>query len=139
MESYQNFFQQFLSVYRPLINKANQQLAKYQLYTSQWAILNLLYLKGPHSNVEIANHQNVEKPTITRMIQRLEELNYVECVPGRDRREKKIQLTDYGREICAEIKLMFKELERDALRGITEKEQEEASRVLATVRENLLR
>ena len=139
MQPYQNFFHQFISMYRPLINKANNQLTKYQLYTSQWAILNLLYLKGPHTNVEIANHQNVEKPTITRMIQRLEELNYVELVPGKDRREKKIQLTDYGMEICAEIKLMIKELEIDALRGITETEQEEVSRVLATVRENLLK
>lgn len=41
------------------------------------------------------------KPTITRTIARLEELGYVEHVPSKDKREKRMQLTELGKRSTA--------------------------------------
>ena len=46
--------------------------------------------------VEISNYFDVEKPTITRTVNRLEELGLIEQIPGKDKRERRIQLTDAG-------------------------------------------
>ena len=46
--------------------------------------------------VEISNYFNVEKPTITRTVNRLEDIGLIEQIPGKDKRERRIQLTDSG-------------------------------------------
>ncbi len=90
-------------MYRPFTNQLNVQLEKYQLYSSQWAVLRLLIDKGPHSLVEIANFMFIEKPSVTRLVQKLGELGYVETVAGKDKREKLVQLTAHGETIVQEI------------------------------------
>lgn len=89
MQPHQAFFHEYRMMYRPFINKLNVYLASHQLYSSQWAILRLLISEKSLTLVEISNSLNVEKPTTTRMIQKLIELGYVTTVPGKDKREKK--------------------------------------------------
>lgn len=139
MKSHQLFFYQYRTMYRPYINKLNLYLAKHQLYSSQWSILYLLIHEGPFTLVEMANFLNVEKPTITRMIQKLVELNYVETVPGKDKREKRIHLTDIGEQVCSEVQATIDQFQKEALQGISEEDQLLVSRILATVQENLLK
>jgi DNA-binding MarR family transcriptional regulator len=139
MSQYQDFFSQYYELYRPLINKLNVHLAQYQLYSSQWAILKLIKNKGPLTFGEIANIRNVEKPTVTRMVQRLYELDFVEIVPGKDKREKFIQITAFGKKQCEEIQLTIDDFYREALSGISEEEMKEVTTILGTVRENILK
>jgi MarR family transcriptional regulator, transcriptional regulator for hemolysin len=138
MKPHQSFFYHYRAMYRPFINKLNDYLAKHQLYSAQWAVLNLLDKEGAHTLVEISNYLNVEKPTVTRIFQRLMELGYIESIPGKDKREKKIQLTELGKKVCTEIQVTIEEFQKDALRGISEAEQLEVSRILAKVRGNLI-
>lgn len=139
MKPHQLFFYQFRSLYRPFTKKLNVYLAKHQLYSSQWGMIHLLMKEGPLTVVDIADRQNIEKPTASRLVQRLKELGYVETIPGKDRREKKIQLSDAGEKVCAEILETIEQFQKDALEGISEEEQLEASRLLAKVRANLLK
>ncbi|PJO44024.1 MarR family winged helix-turn-helix transcriptional regulator, partial [Lysinibacillus xylanilyticus] len=92
----QEFFNQYRLMYRPFINQVNVLLEKYQLFSSQWALLRLLKDKGSHTFVDIANFMFIEKPSVTRLVQKLVELGYVETVAGRDKREKLVQLTANG-------------------------------------------
>ncbi|QGS69755.1 MarR family transcriptional regulator [Oceanobacillus sp. 143] len=48
---------------------------------------------GPVTLVEISNHLDVEKPTISRTVNRLAEQQLIEEVPSNDKRERMIQLT----------------------------------------------
>jgi|SRR5690625_3250990 len=139
MKSYQHFFYQYHSMYRPFINKLNACLAEYQLYSSQWAVLRLIVQEGPLTLGEIATHQNVEKPTVTRMAQRLKEFDYIEVIPGKDKREKRIQLTKTGKKIYTDVQLTIEQFQKEALQGISEEKQLEISQILATVQENLLK
>ncbi|MFF2177765.1 MarR family winged helix-turn-helix transcriptional regulator [Lysinibacillus sp. NPDC058147] len=135
----QEFFNQYRLMYRPFINLVNMQLEKYQLYSSQWALLRLLMDKGPHTFVDIANFMYIEKPSVTRLVQKLVELGYVETVAGRDKREKLVQLTANGEEVVQEIKAQLKPFFEQALAGVSEKDIEIATKVLANICANINR
>lgn len=86
---------------------------------------------------EIAQRQQVEKPSVTKILQRLAEMKYVEATQGQDKREKWIRLTDSGEAICREITLQFKSLYEELLKGASKEELEVAISVLARAHQNL--
>lgn len=88
--------------------------------------------------VELSNYQGVEKPTITRTISRLEELGYVEQLPSKDKREKKMQLTLLGKKIYEDVRVTIDAYEQDILKGISETDQLEAIRVMKEIHNNIL-
>ncbi|MDM5360821.1 MarR family transcriptional regulator [Peribacillus sp. ACCC06369] len=139
METYQKFFQQFLLLYRPFENNLNIQLNKHDLHRAQWSILHFLINYGSATLVELANYQGVEKPTITRTIARLEELGYVEHVPSKDKREKRMRLTELGKKIYSEVRVTIDQYEQAILKGITEEEQLAAIRIMGEIRNNIIK
>ncbi|EON70511.1 MarR family winged helix-turn-helix transcriptional regulator [Lysinibacillus sphaericus] len=133
----QNFFNEYRLMYRPFTNQLNVQLEHYQLFSSQWAVLRFLIDKGPHSLVEIANFMFIEKPSVTRLVQKLVELGYVETVAGKDKREKLVQLTAYGENIVQEIQEHLKPFLEKALAGVPTQDIEIATQVLAKICANI--
>jgi MarR family transcriptional regulator, transcriptional regulator for hemolysin len=139
IKTFQKFFQQLLLLYRPFENNLNIQLNKHDLHRAQWSILHFLINNGSATLVELANYQSVEKPTITRTISRLEELGYVEHVPSKDRREKRMRLTELGKKIYSEVRVTIDQYEQDILQGITEEEQLAAIRIMGEIRNNIIK
>jgi DNA-binding MarR family transcriptional regulator len=137
IKTYQKFFQQLLLLYRPFENRLNIELAKHDLYRAQWSVLHYLSNYGTATLVELADYQSVEKPTVTRTISRLEELGYVEHVPGKDKREKRMQLTDIGRKVYGDVRVTIDEYEQEILKGISEEEQLEVIRIMGDIRNNI--
>lgn len=126
-------------LYRPFENRLNELLGEHQIQRAQWTILYYLFNFGSATLVELSNYQSVEKPTVTRTINRLEELEYVEQVPSKDKREKRMQLTALGRKVYLEVRVTIDEFEQDILNGITEEEQLEAIRIMGAIRNNILK
>ena len=135
----QEFFQQLLQLYRPFESHLNIELGKHQLYRAQWTILYYLSNYGPTPLVELSSYLGVEKPTVTRTINRLEELGYVEQIPGKDKREKIMHLTAHGEQVYKEVRVTIDEYERNILSGITEEEQKDVIRIMKTIRNNILK
>ena len=135
--TYRKFFHQFMLLYRPFEHHLNTQLAMHDLYRAQWSTMYYLFNYGSATLVELSNYQSVEKPTVTRTINRLEEQGYVEHVPGKDKREKRMQLTNLGRKIYTEVRITIDKFEQDILKGISEEQQLEAIRVMEEIRTNL--
>lgn len=125
-------------LYRPFENQLNVLLAKHQIQRAQWTILYYLFNFGSATLVEISNYQAVEKPTVTRTINRLEELGFVEHVPSKDKREKKMQLTELGRKVYSEVRVEIDRFEQDILTGISEHEQLDAIRIMKAIRNNIM-
>jgi len=138
MKSHQLFFHQYHKMYRPFIAKLNQELAKYELYSSQWSVLLLIHREGALTLGEISEHQLVERPTVTRTVQRLKRSGYVNAKPGEDKREKKIYLTELGENICTDMQMSIEQFQKEALQGISEEEQLKTSRILAKVYSNFV-
>ncbi len=80
---------------------------------------------------------SVEKPTVTRTINRLEELGYVEHIPGKDKREKRMQLSESGKQVYQDVRVTIDRYEQEILEGITEQEQIEAIRIMEEIRKNI--
>ncbi|WP_454862035.1 MarR family winged helix-turn-helix transcriptional regulator [Peribacillus frigoritolerans] len=139
MKTFQKFFQQLLLLYRPFENNLNIQLNKHDLHRAQWSILYYLNNFGSATLVELANYQSVEKPTITRTIARLEELGYVEHMPSKDKREKRMRLTELGKKVYSEVRVTIDQYEQEILKGITEEEQLAAIRIMGEIRNNIIK
>lgn len=133
----EGFFQRYLSLYRPLISKLNELLSDHGLSYSLWQVIFYLNNNGPSTLVEIANYYNVEKPTITRRVHRLEEMQIIKPIPSEDRREKIIQLTDLGKEIYRTCRIKITDLENHVMEGITKEEQLAAYHIFPKLQENI--
>jgi MarR family transcriptional regulator, transcriptional regulator for hemolysin len=139
IKSSQKFFHHFMMLYRPFENKLNVLLNEHGLQRAQWTILYYLYHYGAATLVELAHYQGVEKPTVTRTMNRLEELAYVEQVPSKDKREKKMHLTQLGKKVYCEIRVPIDQFEEEILLGVSEKEQLEAIRIMGEIRNNIVK
>ncbi|NRY59611.1 MarR family winged helix-turn-helix transcriptional regulator [Clostridium beijerinckii] len=133
----QGLFQRFFSLHRPLISKLNELLGEYDLSYSLWQVI--LYLKNnqPSSLVDIANYYNIEKPSITRRVQRLEERLIVKTISGKDRREKIIELTEIGEELYDVCRKKITQLENDVVKGISENDQIITFETLPKIQKNI--
>ncbi|MEH7111662.1 MarR family transcriptional regulator [Neobacillus niacini] len=132
----EGFFQRYLGLYRTLITSLNELLSAYELSYSLWQVVFYIKNNGPSTLVDIANQYNVEKPTITRRVHRLEELQLVRQIAGQDRREKIIQLTELGEEVYQACRKRITDLEFTIMDGIAKEEQEVVFHTLPRIQEN---
>src|SRR3954466_2802159 len=93
---FNEFFHQYLQLSRSYTKKLNEQLTKLNIYHAQWSFIYYLHHTGSATLVEISHYFDVEKPTITRTVNRLYERGLIEQIPTEDKRERRIQLTDLG-------------------------------------------
>jgi MarR family transcriptional regulator, transcriptional regulator for hemolysin len=135
----EGFFQRYLSLYRPLITRLNELMSAYELSYSLWQVIFHIKSNGPSTLVDIANKYNVEKPTITRRVQRLEDLQMVKQIPGLDKREKVIQLTELGEQIYQACRKKITELEISVMHGIANEEQMITFQTLPKIQENIMK
>ncbi|MED4202920.1 MarR family winged helix-turn-helix transcriptional regulator [Neobacillus mesonae] len=132
------FFHQLLMLYRPFERRLNIELGKHELHRAQWTIIYYLENFGSATLVELSNYQGVEKPTITRTVSQLEKLGYVAHVPGEDKREKRMQLTDAGKQLYQTVRVTVDEYEEEILQGISEEELKTTITMMEEIRKNII-
>lgn len=108
---------------RYLVKQLNDVLKQHGLFSSQWTVLFLLHQNGPMTLTEIWKYLDVEAPTVTRTVTRLETLGWVERVEGADKREKMIDLTTKAMEQFPQIEASVVSFERKMAEHLTEEEQ----------------
>ncbi|WP_272031162.1 MarR family winged helix-turn-helix transcriptional regulator [Oceanobacillus kimchii] len=109
--------------YRYFQKEMNQRLRKYDLYASQWTILYCLDQSGPITQTDIWKYLNIEAPTVTRTLSRLEKNGWVERLPGQDKREKMIYLTEEAKTELPKIKRTMKQFDDDVLHRLDQGER----------------
>ncbi|MDR3560557.1 MAG: MarR family transcriptional regulator [Negativicutes bacterium] len=134
----QGFFRRCLLLNRTLITKLNEALAAHGLTYPQWTVIYYVKDQGHSTLVDIANYASVKKPIITRTVQSLEERGIVRQIPGTDRREKIIVLTESGERIYQACRKLIDNLEQKVLEGIPEEEKRAAFNILPMIRDNLI-
>ena len=79
-----------------------------------------------------------DKTTVTRLVTELESLGYVRRVTGQeDAREKRICLTESGKQLMAEVTRLVQDILELAQKGIDPYKIEVCKEVLRAIRENL--
>lgn len=110
---------------RQLTNRLNEALKPYGLYSAQWSVLFVLHTKGSLTQKELCEYLFVEAPPMTRTIQRLVKQGYVSQIPGKDKREKYIQLTGEAEKEFPKWELAVSECNNELLRNFPESSQQE--------------
>jgi MarR family transcriptional regulator, transcriptional regulator for hemolysin len=134
----QFLFQRYIRLYRSIISKLNEILGEHELSFSLWEVLVYVNNNGPSTLVEISNYYHVEKPSITRRVQRLKEQMLVEGVSSKDGREKMIQLTSLGMEVYNVCRQKINKFEEEVMKGIPDNDQNTLYQILPKIQQNIL-
>ncbi|GAB3805927.1 MarR family winged helix-turn-helix transcriptional regulator [Virgibacillus kimchii] len=132
-----SFFHQNQQFTRSFSKRLNERLASINLYHSQWVIIYYLSQFETSTLVEISNYLHVEKPTITRTVNRLEERELIEKFPTKDKRERRIRLTEKGFEISKQALKIVSDFESELLQGIPEADLKTALQTVQRLRSKL--
>ncbi|MFG1735625.1 hypothetical protein PAEVO_61110 [Paenibacillus sp. GM2FR] len=139
MDAHRHFFHKYFTLYRPFVNELNRKLEDYNLYYAQWSIMYYLDVYQSMTLVELSKMLYVEKPTVTRTVNALIKLDYVEQIPVRDKREKRIQLSKTGVGVVQQVRKVFDQYEQEIMEGVSTEDQATVIRVMETVRDNIIR
>src|SRR5699024_8105534 len=108
---------------RHIKKRMDTGLKKHQLYASQWPILFCLDKFGPMTQTDIQTYLNVEAPTITRTLKRMEQNGWIIRKQGIDKRERVITVT---KEVNASISTIINDvgaMEDELLRHFSDSEK----------------
>lgn len=115
---------------RLISRELNQALKAHDLFAAQWTVLFCVDQHGEMSLTQIWKYLNVEAPTITRTVTRLEELGWLTTKPGKDKREKLVRLSEMAESKFPIVKEAIMEFERSFLKGMSIEEQTQLSQLL---------
>ncbi len=116
-------FHEIFQKTRLLSKEVNQVLKEYDLFASQWTVLYCVHRHGEMILTHIWKYLNVEAPTITRTVSRLEELGWLTTYEGKDRREKIVRLSEEAAAKFSVIKASIIEFENEYLNKLSKDEQ----------------
>lgn len=110
------------------------------LTRSQWWVLNHLFRNDGATQSELADILEVEKATLGRLLDRMEQKGWVrrEGHAG-DRRAKRVFLTEEVEPAIKTMRSAAAELRRDALSGLSTAQQEQFVDALLAIKGNLSR
>lgn len=118
----EKIFHEQLQFTRSFKKKLNEKLAEADLFHSQWLVLFYVEKQQPVTLVEISNYLDVEKPTVSRTVKRLEEQELIEAIPSVDKRERRIRLTARGQDSYQKGYEIVTSFEEELLLDIPEKD-----------------
>lgn len=107
------------------IKEVNEALKEFELYSSQWSILFCLKQFGSMTQKEIWQYMNVEAPTVTRTIVRLEESGWIFRREGHDKRERIVQLSSFAEQKMPAIEKRIRQAEERMVSDLSDEEQDQ--------------
>ena len=110
------------------------------LTRAQWRVLVHLYRREGISQTELAAVLEIEKPTLGRLVDRLEEKGWVERrVDERDQRARRLMVTDAVRPMIERMKVYAESVNEDSMAGLEAEQERHLIEILLAVKTNLNR
>jgi len=110
----------------------------WSITVDQWAILKQLADHGPQNQREIGDKTFKDNPTITRILDLLNDKGYVERKPHPDdRRSFLISLTKNGEQLVNECLPEVQKIRMKAWENLSQKDFKEFKRILDSIYDNL--
>ena len=118
----------------------DRRIRELGLTRAQWWVLTHLFRADGITQTELAVVLEVEKPTLGRLLDRLEAKGWVRRThDARDRRVWRVRLTKEVEPALRTMRAIAAELRRDALAGLSAAERERFVDSLLAIKSNLLR
>jgi DNA-binding MarR family transcriptional regulator len=110
------------------------------LTRSQWWVLNFLFRHPGATQTELAALLEIERPTLGRLLDRLERKGWVRRAhDARDRRAWRVHLTKAAEPAMRKLRTRAAQLRKDALAGLSAAERERFVDTLLAIKANLSR
>lgn len=108
-----------------------KKLAPLGLQGYHFAALLIIEAEPSTNQIQICSETGVDKATMVKTIDHLEDLKLVERVEStNDRRVKNLNLTKKGKQILEKAKVLRAQYEKEFMQGFTEKEVESFKKTL---------
>lgn len=128
-----------------LRNKLNTALEKEDLTVAQFAVIKDIEMNSSHDEnkagviaVDIAERLDMDKPTVSGIVNRLVEKNYVEKMANpEDKRSFILKLTNKSSSKIARLEEINQIVLSEAISGLTEEEKEAFKKMLSKIIDNL--
>lgn len=127
--------------YRLSVLAADVSRALSQIYTREfglsipeWRIVANLGRFGPQNAGDLAEHSSLDKPKVTRALQKLEARGLVQrAVEAKDRRQVRLSLTRRGRLVLGQIASLALEWERELTAPLSAGDRAALERIVTTL------
>ena len=129
---------QVLQIHKAHRSRAEAALNKLGLHTGQEMLLLQLWIEEGIPQSQLAASMEVETPTATKMLQRMERAGLIERRPDpEDARISRVYLTERGRALEQPVLDVWKQLEAQTVAGLSLTEQALLHRLLMQILTNL--
>lgn len=116
-------FHELFQLTRSMSKELNNVLKEHDLFNAQWTVLFCIQKHEEMMLKDICTYLNVEAPTITRTVNRLQELGWITITPGEDKREKIVRLSDDAKRKFPSIEKTVINFENQFLQQLSNDEQ----------------
>jgi MarR family transcriptional regulator, transcriptional regulator for hemolysin len=138
MRNRQSFFFALNQTTRQFSKSFNENLVPTGLYLAQWSVIHYINLHGPCTQRTICSNLNIEPPTLTRTLCRMESLDLIVRKEGSDKREKMIHLTEKALSQFDDWKEKIVSFENEVIKDIPDEELDIALRVFQKMMNNMI-
>jgi DNA-binding MarR family transcriptional regulator len=112
--------------------------AGYDITIEQWVIIVNLNRKNGQFQQQLADNTYKNQPSVTRMINSLQKKGIVERIPDpHDLRQKRIYLTDAGRQLFMKLAPLARKVQEKATRGINPEDMEYCKNIMLKIYKNI--
>ena len=101
-------------------------------------VLAVLALNDGIIQKKLVEDTHLRAPTVSGILKKMEEEGMIERRSGEDKREYRVFITEYGRQVDMDGIATIKKYEAMALEGISEEDQGKIMEILLKIRNNLL-
>jgi DNA-binding MarR family transcriptional regulator len=134
----QNIGHLVMNIARLLASRTDRAMDKFGLYRGQGYLLKILSEQDGLTHSEIARTLEISPAAATKVIKRLEELQFLERRPDpADERISRVFLRDEGRAVIRSIRDVFHRNNMDICDSLSAEEKASLAALLIKIRENL--
>ena len=136
IETSELLLHQIFQTVRIISKGLNKNLESHGIYSSEWSIITTLQEKGSMTQGSLANYLNIEPPAVSKSLVKLEKKGLIIRIPGDDKREKKVVLTEEANKQYLLWSKIVGHHRNTILNQLSEKQQQEMTLLLKTIFEN---
>lgn len=115
----------------------NDVISPYDIYSSEWTIINYLHHHEAISQADLATALQIEPAAVSKTIGKMEKKGLVTRSSAKDKREKHISMTPKCRELFPQLATTIAQHRQQSLTGISEQSRQDMLQLMKTMFDNL--
>lgn len=115
----------------------NDVISPYDVYSSEWTIINYLHHHEAISQADLAAALQIEPAAVSKTIGKMEKKGLITRSSAKDKREKHISMTPKCRELFPQLAATLARHRQQSLTGISEKSRQDMLQMMKTMFDNL--